>query len=238
MSLLGGFIDLLFPPRCLVCHTFTDSGSICHLCSGDFTHIRAPLCPICGTPFRSGLEENRVCEGCLRKRPAFDQAAAPYLYQGQLMRAIHGFKYEGKAHLADVLGPLLASFAEAWLPARFGMVVMPVPLHPRRLRERGFNQSLLLARHAAARLNAEVDFLSLRRMRDTKPQMELKVDQRRRNVRRAFVMLGSKPWTDKTVILVDDVATTGSTLHECARVLKKAGCKQVYGLVLARTAMG
>ena len=113
---------------------------------------------------------------------------------------------------------------------------MPVPLHPRRLRERGFNQSLLLARHLATRLNLDLDFLSLRRIRYTQPQTGLKKDERRKNVKKAFGLLDPKVVKGRTVVLVDDVTTTGNTLNECARMLKRAGAKEIYGAVLARTA--
>ena len=113
---------------------------------------------------------------------------------------------------------------------------MPVPLHPKKLRERGFNQSLLLARHIAAQLDVELDFLSLRRIRYTQPQTGLKRDERRKNVRKAFGLKDPKAVRGRTVLLVDDVTTTGNTLNECARLLKRSGAEDVYSAVLARTA--
>ena len=114
---------------------------------------------------------------------------------------------------------------------------MPVPLHPKRLRERSFNQSLLLARHVARRLGFELDFLSLRRVRYTQPQTGLKKDQRRKNVRKAFDLKAPDVVKGRDVILVDDVTTTGNTLNECARVLKRSGAKNVFCVTLARTAV-
>ena len=151
------------------------------------------------------------------------------------MEAIHQFKYAGKSHLAESLGPLLAAFAETWLRKMNGFLTMPVPLHPRRLRERGFNQSLLLSRHVASRLGTELDYLSLRRTIHTLPQTGLDKDQRRKNIRKAFEVIDPGPVKDRDILLVDDVATTGNTLNECARMLKRAGCERVLGLVLART---
>jgi ComF family protein len=153
------------------------------------------------------------------------------------MTAIHELKYARKTHLARSLGPLLASYAARWLGSPADkLLVMPVPLHPRKLRQRGFNQSLLLARHVASRLEADLDYLSLRRTRFTQPQTSLTSDERKKNVRRAFGVVEPTGLKGRAVLLIDDVATTGSTLNECARVLKKAGVKEVYGLVLARTA--
>ena len=152
------------------------------------------------------------------------------------MSAIHQFKYGRKDHMAKSLGPLLAEFAAERLSETDSVLVMPVPLHPKRLRERGFNQSLLLARHVTTKLNAELDFLSLRRIRYTQPQTGLKKDERRKNVRKAFGLTDPKGIKGRTVILVDDVATTGNTLNECARTVRRAGAENVYGAVLARTA--
>jgi ComF family protein len=112
---------------------------------------------------------------------------------------------------------------------------MPVPLHPKRLRERGFNQSLLLAERVAAALNADLDFSSLKRIRYTQPQTELGSEERKKNVRKAFGVSEREAVKGRAVLLVDDVATTGSTLNECARTLKRAGCRHVFCLVLART---
>jgi ComF family protein len=243
MSLLRRFLDLLYPPRCLICGIFLngersggESPYVCTRCLAGFSRVCSPRCPVCGTPFRSGIAEDHVCEDCLRKRPFFDRAGAPFVYEGELMKAIHEFKYEGRSRMAGWLGPLLASFAEGWVREGSGVLLMPVPLHPKRLRKRGFNQSLLLARHVAKRLGAQVDFLSLRRIRDTTPQTGLKRDERRKNVRRAFEVVDRSAVRRKRIVLVDDVATTGSTLNECARVLRRAGCAEVYGLVLARAA--
>jgi len=245
--ILAHLIDLIYPPRCGVCQTFiwenraTHEGEeigFCRDCFNAFEKVTSPLCPLCGRPFSVGSGEDHTCEPCLKKRPHYDIARAPYLYQGPLMTAIHDLKYAKKSHLARSLGPLLASYAETWLGRDDSLLVMPVPLHPNRLRERGFNQSLLLARHVASRIGADLDYLSLRRVRHTQPQTTLTSDERRKNVRRAFGVVGHASLKERSVLLIDDVATTGSTLSECARALKKAGVKEVYCLVLARTATG
>jgi len=181
------------------------------------------------------MQESHLCEDCLRKRPFYHVAGAPYLYEGKVMEAVHRFKYSSKTYLGATLGSLLARFAEGWLPVSEDPLIMPVPLHPRKLRERGFNQSQLLARHVASEMGFELDFLSLRRIRYTLPQAGLKGPERRKNVRRAFELVHPKAPRGRTLVLVDDVATTGSTLNECARVLTRAGARRVICLVLART---
>lgn len=244
MSLLNQLIDLIYPPRCHICHEFLSDHHdkkaemklpICRSCLDNLPEISSPLCSICSKPFSSGIEENHVCEDCLRTTPFYDALGAPYVYVGNIMEAIHQFKYTNRSYLGNSLGPLLAGFAQRWLNITDGFLTIPVPLHPTRLRERGFNQSLLLARHVASNLDAELDFLSLRRIRHTQPQTGLNRDRRRKNVRRAFKVMDSKAVKGREIILVDDVATTGNTLNECTRVLKRAGCGQVFCVVLART---
>jgi ComF family protein len=244
MKVLNSLINLIYPPRCLICQAFLQDQvtllggqdlPFCEACFNDFTEITSPICALCGRPFSDGTEQDRICEDCLRKRPSYDFARAPYLYGGALMKAIHELKYAQRSHLADSLGLLLASFAQTWIGELKAPLVMPVPLHPRRLRARGFNQSLLLARGVAAKTGAELDFLSLRRTRFTKPQTELSSEERRKNVRKAFEVVKPEAVKGKTIVLVDDVATTGSTLNECAKALKRAGADRVLCLVLART---
>jgi ComF family protein len=244
MSFLGQFIDLIYPPRCSICEKFLwkdrakkDQQELlfCNPCFDGFSEITPPLCPTCGRPFASEVDEDHLCGDCLRKRPYYDTMRAPYLFAGGIMEAIHQFKYARKSYLANSLGFLLASFARKWLHRADSFLMMPVPLHPKRLRERDFNQSLLLARYAAPLLGLELDFLSLKRIRYTQPQTGLKSDERRKNVRGAFEIDDRKVVKGRCVLLVDDVTTTGNTLNECARTLKRAGAKEVFCLTLART---
>ena len=241
MSIFARFLELIYPPRCHICQGFLtdDRGEnrhFCQDCLDSLIKIDPPICPVCGIPFASRVEEDHICGACLRKRPFFDGLAAPYLYEGGIMDVIHQIKYSGKTYLAESLGNVLASFACERFGAIDDILIMPVPLHPKRLRERGFNQSLVLAKAVRPLLDARLDFLSLRRVKYTQPQTGLKRDERRKNVKGAFGLAGLPDLKGRTVILVDDVATTGTTLNECARVLKKAGCEKVYCLVLARTA--
>ncbi|MFH1349345.1 MAG: ComF family protein [Pseudomonadota bacterium] len=244
MNIFTQLIDLIYPPRCHICLDFlwrnradVDRKEIgfCKTCFGGFSEITSPFCPICRRPFETLIEEDHLCENCLRKRPFYDAMGAPYRYEGCLREAVHQFKYAGKTYLGDSLGLLVGAFARRWLDKSDGFLMMPVPLHTRRLRERGFNQSLVLARFVASMMGIELEYLSLRRVRDTQPQAGLKRDERRKNVRKAFELMDPKPVRGRTVVLVDDVATTGSTLNECARVIKKAGARKVLCLVLART---
>jgi ComF family protein len=245
MSLFKALLDLIYPPRCLVCEDFLlEPGAspefpdgICAACGQGFVRNEGPKCSICGRPFPAGTRPDHWCEGCLRKPPNYEGLDAPYAYEGTLATAILRFKYGGMARAAAVLGPLLADFAVGWLKDESDPVVMPVPLHSKRLRQRGFNQSLLLARHVAARLSTGLDYVSLKRLKHTPPQAGLNREERRKNMKGAFVLERSQAVEGRTILLVDDVATTGETLNECARILKKAGSGRVLCLVLARAAM-
>jgi ComF family protein len=243
MHLFNKLIDIIYPPRCTVCEAFlrkdnlTDKNnniSFCRTCSADFRKIISPLCPVCGRPFVSETQADHLCEDCLRKRPFYKAARAPYRFEGAMMTAIHQFKYGNKGFLAKSLGPLLAQFAEGWIKESNDLLTAPVPLHPKKLRQRTFNQSLLLARHVARKLNSPLDFLSLRRVRNTLPQTGLGKKERRKNVRGAFHVVDPDAFKGKTALVIDDVSTTGNTLNECARALKRSGCKTVLCLVLAR----
>jgi len=244
VNVFTALLDTIYPPRCPLCGRFLHGRRgardgktpfFCPDCLEGFKAIGSPRCSLCGRPFPPHPGEDHSCEACLRNPPLFEAATGPYVYEGPLMEAIHLFKYGKKASLARPLGLLLARYGERQFKGKGDMVIMPVPLHPRRLRERGFNQSLLLARHVAGRLESDLDFLSLRRVRYTLPQTGLGKEARKMNVRRAFEVRGCGTIQGRAVLLVDDVATTGNTLNECARVLKKAGATTVRCLVLAQT---
>jgi ComF family protein len=244
MNHLSKLIRLIYPPRCAVCReflpedreeTFERPCPFCRSCLSRFRTITSPLCTICGKPFVSDEGEDHTCGDCIGKRTFYEAARGPYLYEGPLMEAVHQLKYGGKAFLADYLGGLLADFAEGWVKTSPPALTMPVPLHPARLRQRGFNQSLLLARYVADRLKTPLDFLSLRRIRYTAPQTGLGMKERRKNVRSAFEVINPAAVKGRRLLLVDDVTTTGSTLNECARAIKKGGGETVICLVLTRT---
>lgn len=243
MIFLKQLADIIYPPRCAVCGRFLWKGPLvrehrsrffCPDCMAGFHCVASPLCPICGQPFSSEVIEDHLCEDCLRNRPFYEAAWAPYRYEGTILKGIHRLKYGSKSFLADALGPPLARFAEERLNGSGPVLIVPVPLHPKRLQERGFNQSLLLARHVSRALHIDLDFLSLRRVRYTPPQASLAKQERLRNVRGAFELKNQELVEGRSILLVDDVVTTGNTLNECARILRKGGAEKVFGLSLAR----
>jgi ComF family protein len=236
-GLVFAVIDFFFPPLCLLCRAFLSAPEekyLCTECLDAFPLISGPLCPICGIPFVSQQGADHVCSRCIDRMPYFDSARAIGAYDGALRKAIHQFKYNNRSLLSAPLGSILSQHGKTVLPRDTYDVVMPVPLHPRRLRQRGFNQSLFLARSVAQAWGIAFDREGLHRTRWTDPQTMLPQKERRHNVKGAFAYQG-RGVTAKAVLLVDDVYTSGSTANECAQVLKKQGAGRVDVLTLART---
>jgi ComF family protein len=184
--------------------------------------------------FESLADSDHLCSDCLSAEPYFTRARAICHYEGLMMEAISRFKYGGVTQLAKPLGTFLAEYQDPELSFSGIDLLIPVPLHPRRLRERGFNQSLLLARFFKKKHSIPLDFTSLQRFRLTQPQTQLSASERRKNVRGAFRVTNAEAVEEKRILLIDDVFTTGATVRECAKVLVEAGAKQVDVLTLAR----
>lgn len=236
-GLLSALLDLLFPPRCASCQVFTDVVGLCEPCIRRLDPVRSPLCPTCGLPF-AGRARDHACTICRKRRRRFDRARACLLYergqspdQSPLARVLHDHKYQRDVTLAAQLGNLLIDHCPLAVDHD---VIVPVPLHPQRLRWRGFNQSHLLARRLGRHAAVPVDPFVLARVRPTPPQVGLNEADRRRNVAGAFAVTSATALANTRALLVDDVYTTGATVEECARVLKRAGTHQVDVLVLAR----
>jgi ComF family protein len=221
-NLLRASINLLFPARCLGCGTL--GSFFCDVCISKVVRVPDPICPAC-----RAIVDLRT-PMCLCRDRVLSCVLAAGEYSGPLRRAIHGFKYHGQRAAARDLAGLLLPVASA-LPYP-EPIFMAVPLHPRRERERGYNQSALLASALVKASGSRLDRASLRRVKQTSPQIGLHADARANNVRGAFAAAPDSA-SDHIVILVDDVCTTGATLREAARVLRAGGARRVLGLVLA-----
>lgn len=217
-------LDLLFPPRCAGCGR---SGFwLCPACISEIEFIEPPLCSRCGLP---SVED--PCLSCQIDPLAIEGIRGVGYLRGPLKRAVYQFKYRQKRKLALPLADLMHQYLlENPLPAE---LIVPVPLHMDRLRERGYNQAALLARELSERSGLPLEEESLVRIRETAPQVALKADERRKNVRGAFRGQGEK-LKDRQVLLIDDVSTTGATLEACAEALREKGARSVWALVLAR----
>ena len=226
-------LDLVFPPLCPVCERLLGAGRrdpLCGTCWESLERIAPPWCRCCGAPL--GIEG--LCGACRVRRPPFAYARAALLYRDVVREAIHAFKFGGRRGLAVPLGDLLAGLGTAALPGAAPDILVPVPLHPRRVRERGYNQALLLARRLAQAWGVPVAADALRRVAPTRPQTDLDAAERRRNVRDAFAVRRPELIAGRHVVLVDDVLTTGATAGECARILYRAGATTVGVLTVAR----
>ncbi len=231
----SGFISLLFPEKCPFCLTLSNTKGqkipgLCPNCEKDIQWLLPPYCPRCGHPFPKG-STSHLCSYCLQQRLSYDWGRAAARYQGVLAQAIQRFKYHGDVNLA---GPLGRFWNKIELEDLSFEAIIPVPLHPARLRERGFNQALLLAKTLGKAHNKPVLPRALRRIRNTIPQVQLDHSEREKNVRGAFAVRNRQEIMDKNLLLVDDVFTTGATVNECARVLKKSGAREIFILTLAR----
>jgi len=242
-SAYGRFLlDLILPARCRTCHrTLREEANpcFCRDCWDTVSRIDGPCCPRCGKPFASPAalshSPGHLCGDCREQMPRFDRAVSAGWYEGVLAEAIHLFKYRAKTLLTRPLGDLLFP-AIRRLPA--ADVLVPVPLHPSRLREREFNQALLLCDYVRAESGLPVIPDALERIRVTPPQIGLSHRDRRRNMRRAFIPYRPERIEGRRIVLIDDVFTTGATVNECARALKKAGADSVCVLTVARTPVG
>jgi len=223
---------LLLPPSCVLCG---DRGQppvldLCRPCSDDLP-ANEHACSHCAAPLPASVAQEPVCGRCLRHAPRFDRAFVPYRYAYPLDQLLRAFKYRGVLAYGRVLGTLLAERAAA-REARLPELIVPVPLHPSRHRERGFNQASELARPLAQRLGIGCEPRICRRIRATEDQTELDARSRRRNVRSAFEVQGTQGL--RHVAILDDVLTTGSTANEIARVFKRAGVRTVEVWAIAR----
>ncbi len=234
-TLTGSILNIFLPPVCPLCEADVRAASspFCGACHGEICSmlVKSPLCTVCGSTFASGASKGHACGKCLAGPAHFAWARSVFTYDGAVKEAIHRFKYSGQAILGPPLGRMLRHIPEPFPKAPD--VMMPVPLHGRRLRQRGFNQSLLLAREASGIFGVPLNYTNLRRTRFTEQQANLSAEERKRNVAGAFVLESPGDVRGRRVALIDDVYTTGATIKECAKILKKAGA-EVYSLTLAR----
>jgi ComF family protein len=235
LSTIGqSVLDLLFPPRCQACQEF-DAQPLCERCRRSIRLIQPPFCEGCGRPFDPLAQGAPICSACRQGEFRFDGARSAGLFEGALREAIHALKYHQRTRLAQPLGEMLVSCWTRYATVKENaLLVVPVPLHVSRYRERGFNQSELLANVFAQASGFAVNATSLQRVKPTRPQIELQRNERAENVRGAFEVVDASAFRGQTVLLVDDMFTTGATLNECARALRRAGACRVDCLTLAR----
>ncbi|MBI4683972.1 MAG: ComF family protein [Nitrospirae bacterium] len=229
--LASKIFNLIYPSVCPVCKKPSDSyehSPICTACWTGIAGYSGPSCRICATPLAS--EHSSICKDCMKDEPSFSLVLNYGIYQGALAEAIHLMKFSGLKRLAGPLGNLLLTLN---LPKYDGII--PVPLSRKGLRERGFNQTLLLSLVISKELNIPLHMDMLMKVKDTPPQIGLSAKERIKNIKKAFQV--SSKIDSLRLVLLDDVMTTGATVRECAKTLIRAGAKDVVVVTLARSSM-
>jgi len=230
--------DLLYPPACLLCRAPvaapTSPPILCEACASTLARNGPPVCSRCGLELPGAFDAQPTCAGCRTRPPAFDMARAPWRYAGPARAAVRHFKYRRRWRVGRWLADQMARTARAALPLDDVDLVTPVPMHWVRRRWRGFDHAAFLSRRVAGALDKPHQPAVLRRSRWTGPQPRRARPARRRNVRGAFAADPHR-LQGRTVLLVDDVLTTGATAEACARTLKQAGAARVFVLTAART---
>lgn len=220
----------LFKQNCLLCAAASShSLSLCQACIASLPLAPSICCPQCGLETKG-----EICGSCIKETPFFDQTRALYTYAFPVDALLQHYKYNHALYLSETLGSLLS---EMLLNLEVDIII-PMPLHSTRLKERGFNQSLEIAKAIAKHHNISIDSVSCQKIKNTPPQASLPLKERKRNMRGAFEITNIKHQATikgKHVAIIDDVMTTGASLNELAKTLKKAGAKQVECWVIART---
>ena len=234
-ELLQSAVSLLYPSGCTICGKNIRAGEyLCNQCEAKVVRIVAPFCQKCSEPFEGSITNTFACANCAHRTIYFDAAVAAYRGRGIVRQIIHEFKYGRQIHLRHLVARWLNSALddERLRQSHFDAIV-PVPLHPARQRERGFNQASLLAELLSAQTSIPVKPL-LERIRYTTTQTALDRSERMENLHYAFRLRKNADVRGLRVLLVDDVLTTGSTLNECARILKRASAVSVHAATAAR----
>ena len=233
--MLKKLLDLILPPLCPLCKKpVVNEHSLCADCFKKLEFIGEPCCHICGRPFSFDVLGDRTCAQCLATPPLFTQAKSVAIYDDISKKLILAFKHGASLDLLPLLSKLMLLRGQSLVEQ--ADLIIPVPLHRFRLLKRKYNQSALLAKHIAKHSQKTCAPDGLKRIRSTPTQGKLSPTERKKNVANAFRINPRLAVKDKTVLLIDDVLTTGATANECSRILIEAGAKQVLLLTFASTA--
>lgn len=217
----------LFPQSCILCNNANGGDfGLCANCLSDLPFHQTPCCPQCGLPSANNL----ICGACIASTPDFDLTHALFRYEYPVSQLLQHYKYSHQLDLAETFAKLLMQRITAQtLPD----LLIPMPLHPKRLKERGFNQSLEVAKIISGQLNIRLDYTACTRTKYSQPQASLPLKQRANNIKNAFKC--SQPLTGLKIALIDDVMTTGASMNALAKAVKAKGATHVECWVIART---
>lgn len=229
-TILETVLDLLFPKKCPVCDNIVGfgKGDICVQCLQKLKFINSPFCMKCGKPLE---EEDEYCFDCRRRKHLFRRGIAVFEYRS-IASSIYRFKYGRRQEYADFFGKCMSGRLEGQLKRWKAEALVPVPIHPSRKRERGYNQAQLLAKEISAWTGIPMRCDLIARKKKTAPQKDLNDAERQNNLKRAFKMMKNDVKLN-TIVIIDDIYTTGSTIDAMAATLQEAGIKNIYFAVLA-----
>jgi competence protein ComFC len=234
--ILNSVSSAFIPDLCLLCgsENLTGSTSVCHECRTSLRWVTPPICEVCGKPLTKLEDKNSTtCGACLSSPPAYDMARYGLYYEKSVRAAITRFKFNALLYSSRPLAAfLLEAFDRYYVNGNFD-VILPVPVHTRRLMARGFNQATILSQKLSKATGIPLDRTSLIKTKNTEPQVRLSRSKRLSNLTNAFQIKYGKSMSKKRVLLVDDVSTTGATVTEVAKVLQTAGVSYVGVLILA-----
>ncbi len=261
--IVSHIIEMIFPQKCYICGKFFKykrdyteklsrrdfenndsffifkklfSPFICAECAESFISFKSPYCAVCGDIFKSADDRNHICGACISHPKSFEKARAAGVYKDALMRLIHKLKYNGKTGLAKPLSYLLFYAYLKHFESEKPDIIIPVPLHRKKLRKRGFNQAYLFIKYWKDLGEYPYENEMLEKTKYTRSQTGLTRKEREKNIKNSFKVLFPTDISGKKILLIDDIMTTGATADECAKTLKKKGALKVFVLTLARTA--
>ena len=230
-------LQFFLPPQCPCCEKVLDESErgFCKDCLSQIRWIEPPFCSICGAPFPSRDIEDHPCSDCMSKKRYFTIARVIGLYEGTLRKVIHQWKYEGRSSLTPYFVKWMGEALYRYWPAPFFDLIIPVPLHKSRLRNRGFNQAMVLVKGLSDLTGLPYAKRILIKKKATIPQVDLSILEREKGLKGSFEINQNEKIKGKRILLIDDVYTTGATVNECSKVLMSSGAKSVDVLTLAHT---
>lgn len=238
MNILSKVTDFVLPPRCICGKKIVaESNSICAPCYDDSGMVTSSFCSRCGNPQEFDFGKNVICGECISNEPEFDQARFVFKYNELTARIVTRLKYGDKTQSVKKIAEFMSSRISGF--DNKPDIITSIPISKKKLLHRKFNQSAYIANHISRKVNIEIDNQILKRVKDVPPQASLKRAERLKNVKGVFAIDPKKADMVKgrTVLLIDDVITTGATITEATKVLKKAGAEKVYVLSFAKTLM-
>lgn len=238
-QLLRASVDIIYPPICVICkdklnHSL-DRAGVCQSCLEKLPKNTPPFCQRCGISLREAQIQSDTCSFCKKRDFFFARAWSICLYSDEMIELIRLFKYKARLSLREIFARLLCEFIDTYhLPINEYHYLVPIPLHPARLREREFNQAEILAQDLASRFKVKINLNNLIRTKNSKSQTQLSQRHRFENIQGAFRVRRPEEFSRKSILLIDDLFTTGATVNEAAGVLRNAGADLVDVLTLAR----